>query len=567
MVKTNEKKILLVKNKQNSIKTKKKNVENCIFKEKKANNNCGYRKQLDSIAEKDPEFFRYLKEQEADLLDFNESDIDLSEDSDEHSVEMDISDSQQDVHMDDMYSGKTKLDQDGGRFIDNPPISAIKTAVDLFSACVARVGVFERIVRMCFAHLGKLLFVKLKPVDSLNMKLKNGEKCRKIGKLSSNSVMYRFRKWKKYNSLVKSYLNYLLLFLNELQSPDVLVCTLHAITEVISLYGHFNKLTRNLIKSLVRIWSRKTDECRCAAFIAIFKFIRSNKSIYSAIIKACYFGYVTNVREVTPESWPLITFMQKSFAEICFIDIAISYQYAFMYIRQTAIHLRNAMIAKRKDLIQTVYNWQFIQCLYLWATVISRVARSEDRVYIRRDDIFQRLHGLMELAYPLCQITIATFKLYPSPKFLPLKLHCIRILLLLQVNCNIYIPALSLAVQLCDDAVNMVLKKPKKGKGTIRAVDITCMIKASSSHMEENGYRHKALDALFKVLLEAAYILRSSCAFPDLIVPLNVQVNFYPYHLLVSCMTIDLFPYITYNILKALSVVVDQLNMLTFSNL
>lgn len=65
-----------------------------------------------------------------------------------------------------------------------------------------------------------------------------------------------------------------------------------------------------------------------------------------------------------------------------------------------------------QDLIQTVYNWQFIQCLYLWATVISRVARSEDRVYIRRDDIFQRLHGLMELAYPLCQITIATFKCF-----------------------------------------------------------------------------------------------------------------------------------------------------------
>lgn len=89
---------------------------------------------------------------------------------------------------------------------------SIKRFIDtLFYIYSILFPVFERIVRMCFAHLGKLLFVKLKPVDSLNMKLKNGEKCRKIGKLSSNSVMYRFRKWKKYNSLVKSYLNYLLL--------------------------------------------------------------------------------------------------------------------------------------------------------------------------------------------------------------------------------------------------------------------------------------------------------------------------------------------------------------------
>lgn len=55
-----------------------------------------------------------------------------------------------------------------------------------------------------------------------------------------------------------------------------------------------------------------------------------------------------NVRVVKAESWSLILLMQKSFAELCMIYPEIAYQYTFVYIRQTAIHLRNAMIAKRK---------------------------------------------------------------------------------------------------------------------------------------------------------------------------------------------------------------------------
>lgn len=38
-----------------------------------------HRAELVSLAEKDPEFFKFLKEQEADLLEFNESDYEADE--------------------------------------------------------------------------------------------------------------------------------------------------------------------------------------------------------------------------------------------------------------------------------------------------------------------------------------------------------------------------------------------------------------------------------------------------------------------------------------------------------
>jgi nucleolar complex protein 2 len=57
--------------------------------------------------------------------------------------------------------------------------------------------------------------------------------------------------------------------------------------------------------------------------------------------------------------------MQKSFAELTYLNPKEAYQHAFAYIRQLAIHLRNAIIAKRKDMIKTVYNWQYVLGLYV----------------------------------------------------------------------------------------------------------------------------------------------------------------------------------------------------------
>uniref|UniRef100_A0A1I7X9I8 G-patch domain-containing protein n=1 Tax=Heterorhabditis bacteriophora TaxID=37862 RepID=A0A1I7X9I8_HETBA len=368
----------------------------------------------------------------------------------------------------------------------------IRLAVDAFSACVARVGadieapkyvineqkIFEATVRLCFQYLGDA-FYNLVSRSKNEIKTEAEDNC---------YINLKWKHIKKYQAPLKQYLQSILTFLNEVQTAVVISSTLKAILRLLNLYAHFTKLSRNLVKfldvlshhqALVRVWTRKTLDCRVVSYMCMNQLIKTHPDNFSNLYKACYLGFVSNAREVTDETWPLLSFMQRTFAELTLLAPGIAYPYAFVYIRQTAIHLRNALISKkRKDLVQTIYNWQLIQCLYLWVRVVSKV------------HTVNGAEAIGELSYPLTQIILGVSKLV-----------------------------------LLDDMARILRRKPKVGRGASKILDFDCCLKVGALQMEEASWRSSASDYIFKILIQSAHIVCNEAGFSDLILPVVFKLR------------------------------------------
>ena len=66
------------------------------------------------------------------------------------------------------------------------------------------------------------------------------------------------------------------------------------------------------------------------------------------LFQQLYMNFVKNSKFMSPKTKPIIAFMQNSLVEIFSLDARLTYQHGFVYIRQLAIHLRNAIVQQKK---------------------------------------------------------------------------------------------------------------------------------------------------------------------------------------------------------------------------
>ncbi|KAM0728652.1 Nucleolar complex protein 2 [Formica fusca] len=475
-----------------------------------------HKKSLMKLKDTDPEFYKYLKDNDKNLLDFKISD---NEDDDNSSISDNdnrhIPDENLEIASDDSDFQPEEADGDSKKITiqllktwqqeiqTDKSIVSIKRAVDAFHAALNSVAVssdtntqykvegsaiFNGVMQLCIMHLP----------DAFKCFLKLDSKTQEA---------HKSKRFRKIRGILKLYLSDLITLLRSVASSSILQVLLKHLRQMLPYTQSFSSLTKPLLRILLKFWSTGEETVRVVAFVNILRIaINHKESTLEKLLKTMYIKYVQNTKFVSPNTLPEINFMRHSLVEIYLLDHNLSYSHAFLYIRQLAIHLRNAITLKKKENFQAVYNWQYINSLHFWTELITKL---KDNSILR------------SLLYPLVQIIIGTIKVCPTVQYYPLRFHCIKMLITISKETGTFIPILPFLLEILDS-----YDFNKKHKAvSMKPISLICILRVSKSQLIENGYKDSIVETIYQLILQYAANESYKLYFPDMCIPCIIQLK------------------------------------------
>ncbi|KYM93137.1 Nucleolar complex protein 2 like protein [Atta colombica] len=476
-----------------------------------------HKKSLIKLKDTDPEFYKYLKENDKNLLDFKVSDDEDDDNSSMNSnrhipnenlvVASDDSDFQPEETEGDSKKKITKqlLKNWQQEIQTDKSITTIKCAVEAFHAALDSVvvvpdktteykvegsAIFNGVIQLCIMYLPDAFKCFLK----LDQESQEAHKSKRFGKI----------RW-----ILKLYLSDLIKLLQSVASPSILTVLLKHLRQMLLYTRSFSSLIKPLLRILIKFWSSAEETIRVTAFLNILHIAThtiNKESVIEKLLKTMYVKYVQNTKFVSPNTLPGINFMKHSLVEIYLLDHDVSYNHAFLYIRQLAINLRNAITLKKQENFQAVYNWQYINSLRFWTELIIK---SKEKSMLR------------SLLYPLVQIIIGTIKVIPTAQYYPLRFHCIEMLIIISKKTGTFIPILPFLLEILD---SYDFNKRHKTV-TMKPIPLICILRMSKSQLVENGFKDSIIETVYRFILENAANDSYKIYFPDVYIPCIIQLK------------------------------------------
>ncbi|KPM45855.1 Nucleolar complex protein 2 [Neonectria ditissima] len=485
------------------------------------------KKTMDDLAEKDPEFYKFLVENDPEALDFDD-DADLAE-VDDLSASDDESEQPKKKRKKDKAAEAEPVGS-GSELTKELVASWKKAMVEKKSLKAARRVV---LAFRCAALLNEedegskqrytinspdvyndILILALKEIPVvMNHHLPVKESA--SGKVH---VQTESKKFRTLSLLLKTYTSSIMHLLSTLSDDRTLKLTLSSITPILPYLLSFKKLVKSLAKSVVNFWAQpaSSETTKITAFLVLRRLVViGDKGIRETVLKAVYQGLIQGCRVTNANTIQGINLMKNSAAELWGIDQAVGYTTAFTFIRQLAIHLRNSIVHNKNDAFRIVYNWQYTHSLDFWSCVLAEHCSPLKEAESGKES------QLKLLIYPLVQVTMGAMRLIPTALYFPLRFHLIRSLLRVSRATGTFIP---LASPLIEVLTSAEMKKPPKA-ASIKPFDFATAYKAPKSYLRTRVYQDGVGDQVVELLGEYFILWATSIAFPELALPVNIQLK------------------------------------------
>ncbi|KAI9727401.1 MAG: Nucleolar Complex 2 protein [Cirrosporium novae-zelandiae] len=482
--------------------------------------------ELKALAEKDPEFYKFLKENDTELLDFAENgdlaEVDAlsggeeeetgpkkkkrkTDDSDEDD---EMEDDGKEVTTDMVKKWKTAMSEQHSLRATRQIALAFRAAAHLneddgkvYKYTISSPDVYHEILVTALRHLPEVLNHHLPAKETVAGKVR---------------IATESKKFKTLSPLLRSHSTSVEYLLSNLSDASTLKLTLSSLEALLPFLLPFRKVLKVLIKSVVDIWSdsSNTEATRITAFIVIRRLtVLSDSGIRETILKVLYQSFLKASRNTTVHTLSHINLMKNSLSEIWSVDMDVGYTTGYTLLRQLAIHLRAAITHPTKDGHKSIYNHQFTHSLDFFSRLLSTHCTVPS--------------PLTPLIYPLVQLTLGTARLIPTPTFFPLRLTLIRSLLRISRSTNTYIPLAPLILEVLNSPEMRTSAKPT----TLKPLDLSSpeassiLLRAATPYLHTRAYQDALGQACTDLLGEFFSIHSTSIAFPELSLPVLVLLK------------------------------------------
>ncbi|EFE43736.1 hypothetical protein TRV_01484 [Trichophyton verrucosum HKI 0517] len=485
-----------------------------------------HKDQLEALKEKDPEFYKYLKENDAELLEFGDhgdlAEVDeLSEAEEEEAPAAKKSKKSKKREETDLTLDKTlrmpMVKQWQKSMLLQHSLRATRQAVLAFRIAayvddednedrkytISDPDVYHQVLITALEEVPKVLNHHLPVKETAGGKIR---------------VALDSKKFKTLTPLIKSHVSSIHQLLTTLSDAAALKLTISAIEPMLPYILQFRKLLKVLIKTVVGHWSEASNSevTRITAFLILRKLlVIGDAGIREGVLKASYEGVVKGSRNTSVHTLPGINLMKNSAAELWGIDQNIAYTTGFTFIRQLAIHLRGSITNPTKDSYKAVYNWQYVHSLDFWSRVLA--AHCDPLVEAKAG----KQCALRPLIYPVVQIILGAMRLIPTAQYFPLRFQLTRSLLRLSLSTGTYIPLSSALLEVLNSAE---MKKPPKAS-TLRPLDFSTTIRTPKSYLRTRVYQDGVAEEVSELLSEYFTLWTKNIAFPELALPVVVMLK------------------------------------------